>query len=147
LQYNCTYRGPGVVIPLFSTYYYLSFYCDTGALYLHMTASVYSHTMNGFMDFIREQGVVGLAIGFIIGGAVSSVVDALVENILNPIIGIALQGGSGLSDWGITLTDTSTLLIGNFVMVLINFLVIMAVVYYGFKGLGLDKLDKEKSEE
>jgi len=112
-----------------------------------MTASVYSHTMNGFMDFIREQGVVGLAIGFIIGGAVSSVVDALVENILNPIIGIALQGGSGLSDWGITLTDTSTLLIGNFVMVVINFLVIMAVVYYGFKGLGLDKLDKEKSEE
>jgi len=103
--------------------------------------------MKGFMDFIREQGVVGLAIGFIVGGAVSSLVDALLADILNPIIGMALQGGSGLSDWGIPLTDTSTLLIGDLIMVIINFLVILAVVYYGFKGLGLDKLDKAKPEE
>ena len=27
--------------------------------------------MKGFLDFIREQGVVGLAVGFILGGAVS----------------------------------------------------------------------------
>lgn len=103
--------------------------------------------MKGFMDFVREQGVVGLAIGFIIGGAVSTVVDALVNDIINPIIGMALQGGSGLSDWGIKLTDTSTLLLGDLIMVIINFLIILAVVYYMFKGLGLDKLDKAKPED
>lgn len=34
--------------------------------------------MKGFLNFIREQGVVGLAVGFILGGAVSKVVSAIV---------------------------------------------------------------------
>ena len=35
--------------------------------------------MKGFLTFIREQGVIGLAIGFILGGAVSKVVAAFVN--------------------------------------------------------------------
>ena len=50
--------------------------------------------MRVFMDFIREQGVVGLAVGFILGGAVSKVVSSLVEDIINPILGILL-GAAG----------------------------------------------------
>ena len=41
--------------------------------------------MHGFMDFIRTQGVVGLAVGFILGGAVSKVVAALVTDVINPL--------------------------------------------------------------
>jgi large conductance mechanosensitive channel len=52
---------------------------------------------SGFIDFIREQGVVGLAIGFILGGAVSKTVSSLVDNVINPLIGIAL-GKVNLAD-------------------------------------------------
>jgi large-conductance mechanosensitive channel len=34
---------------------------------------------------------------------------------------------------------------GNFLSVLIDFLIIALVVYFGVKGLGLDKIDKKKS--
>ena len=44
--------------------------------------------MKGFIDFIREQGVIGLAIGFILGGAVSKVVTSLVNDIISPVIGL-----------------------------------------------------------
>jgi len=46
--------------------------------------------MKDFIDFIRKQGVVGLAIGFILGGAVSNLVSALVQDVINPVIGIFL---------------------------------------------------------
>ena len=53
--------------------------------------------MQSFINFIREQGVMGLAIGFILGGAVSKVVASFVEDIINPIIGIVL-GATGALD-------------------------------------------------
>jgi len=40
---------------------------------------------SGFIDFVREQGVVGLAVGFILGGAVSKVVSSLVKDIINSL--------------------------------------------------------------
>jgi len=43
--------------------------------------------MKGFIEFVRDQGVVGLAVGFILGGAISKVVTSLVENIINPVGG------------------------------------------------------------
>ena len=46
--------------------------------------------MKGFLDFIREQGVVGLAVGFILGGAVSKLVASLVNDLINPLLGAAL---------------------------------------------------------
>ena len=54
------------------------------------------HWLQGFVDFIREQGVVGLAVGLVLGVAAKSVVDSLVQNIFNPIIGL-LYGGGDLS--------------------------------------------------
>ena len=99
--------------------------------------------MKDFLNFIREQGVVGLAIGFILGGAVSTVVASLVKDIINPLLGLVLGSVEGLTTASVSVLGAE-LLWGNFVSVLINFLVIAAVVYYGFKGLGLDKLDKPK---
>lgn len=99
--------------------------------------------MKGFMDFIREQGVVGLAVGFILGGAVSKVVSSLVSDIINPVLGLVLGAAGNLNEASLKMGSVE-LMWGSFVAVLIDFIVIALVVYYGVKKLGLDKLDKAK---
>ncbi len=100
--------------------------------------------MKGFTDFIREQGVVGLAVGFILGGAVSKVVTALVTDVINPILGMILGAASGLktASFGI---GSAQILYGDLISVLIDFIVIAGVVYFGVKAIGLDKLDRKKN--
>lgn len=97
--------------------------------------------MTDFIDFIRSQGVVGLAVGFILGGAVSDLVKSIIENIINPIIGIFLNQTGGLMQASFTISG-ATLKYGALVNTLINFIVVAAVVYFGVKKLKLDKLDK-----
>ena len=98
--------------------------------------------MSGFIDFVRKQGVVGLAVGFILGGAVSKVVAALVEDIINPILGVALGRVEGLAAASLSI-GTVDILWGHFIGVIIDFFVIALVVYYGIKRLKLDQLDKK----
>lgn len=98
--------------------------------------------MKGFIDFVRQQGVIGLAIGFILGGAISKTVASLVENIINPLIGLAL-GKIDLADKMFTIGSAS-IKYGAFISTIVNFIIIAAVVYFGFKMLGLEKLDKKK---
>lgn len=99
--------------------------------------------MKGFITFIREQGVMGLAVGFLLGGSVSKVVTALVTDIINPLIGIIIGSTNSLADATLTIGSTQ-LLWGHFIAVIIDFIVVALVVYYGVKGLGLDKLDKKR---
>ena len=99
--------------------------------------------MKGFIEFIREQGVMGLAVGFILGGAVSKVVTALVEDLVNPLVGLALNKVSGL-DKAYFEIGTAKILWGDFASVLIDFLIVALVVYFGVKALRLDKLDGKK---
>ena len=101
--------------------------------------------MKGFINFIREQGVVGLAIGFILGGAVSKTVASLVENIINPLIGLAL-GKINLVD-KVFILGSSTIKYGAFISTIIDFIIIAAIIYFGFKMLGLEKLDKKKEPQ
>jgi len=54
--------------------------------------------MKKFIEFIREQGIGGLAVGFILGGAVSKVVASLVNDLINPILGIVLGAAGNLAD-------------------------------------------------
>jgi large conductance mechanosensitive channel len=98
--------------------------------------------MKGFINFIREQGVVGLAIGFILGGAVSKTVTSLVDNVINPLVGIAL-GQVNLAD-RMLVVGAATLKYGAFISTVVDFMIVAAVVYFGVKMLGLDKLDKAK---
>lgn len=100
--------------------------------------------MQGFLEFVRTQGVVGLAVGFILGGAVSKVVSSVVTDIINPLIGMVLGSVEGLKTMSVSL-GSAEIMLGNFVSVLIDFLIIAAVVYFGVKGLGLEKLDKPKA--
>lgn len=97
---------------------------------------------NGFVTFIREQGVIGLAIGFILGGAVSKTVTSLVDNVINPLVGLLL-GKVNLADKMIVIGQ-ATLKWGAFISTVIDFMIVAAVVYFIVKGLRLDKLDKAK---
>jgi large conductance mechanosensitive channel len=99
--------------------------------------------MKGFLNFIREQGVVGLAVGFILGGAVSKVVSALVTDIINPVLGLALGAAGDLKTAAINI-GSAKILYGDLISVIIDFIVIAFVVYFGVKMIGLDKLDKKK---
>lgn len=104
--------------------------------------------VRGFMLFVREQGVVGLAVGLVLGTAIKSVVDSLVLNIINPLIGI-LTGGVDLTDKVLCLSRGGNqcavaIGYGSFISTLISFLTIAAIVYFGVKGLKLDKLDIDK---
>jgi large conductance mechanosensitive channel len=102
--------------------------------------------MKGFLNFVREQGVMGLAVGFILGGAVSKVVTALITDIVNPVLGALLGMTKGLTTASFTF-GTVSILYGDFISVLIDFIVVALVVYFGVKGLGLDKLDVKKEEK
>lgn len=94
----------------------------------------------GFLTFIREQGVVGLAIGFILGGAVSSLVKSLVQDIVNPLIGAFIGNVDTLGS-----VMLGPVALGSFLVAAIDFLILAAVIYWGFKALGLDKMDLKKS--
>lgn len=96
-------------------------------------------TPKGFLDFIREQGVVGLAIGFILGGAVSKLVASLVNDVIDPLIGLVFGSTEGLAA-----LSAGPVLYGQFLATFVDFVVIAAVVYFGFKMLKLEKLDKKK---
>lgn len=96
-------------------------------------------TVISFVSFIREQGVVGLAIGFILGGAVAKVVSSLVNDIIQPLIGLLVGHAEGLAK-----LSFHGVAYGNFIATLIDFVIVAAVVYFGFKLLGLEKLDAKK---
>ena len=96
--------------------------------------------MADFMKFVREQGVVGLAVGLVLGSAVAEVVKAVVDDIVNPIIGLALNSAEGLKAAYFSI-GSAKIMYGDLLNTLINFVVIAFVIYFGVKKLGLDKLD------
>jgi large conductance mechanosensitive channel protein len=101
----------------------------------------------GFIEFVREQGVVGLAIGFILGAQSRMLVDSIVNGFINPLIGLLLPGDGDLREREFSMTfreQTEQFSHGEFVFQLITFLAVAAVVYFIFKFLRLDRLDKKK---
>ena len=99
--------------------------------------------MKGFIEFIRTQGVVGLAVGFIFGRAISDLVASLVNDLINPIVGIALGRFGDLTLLSAHVLSAN-ITYGKFISVVINFVIIAFVVYFGITKLGLNKLDKPK---
>lgn len=106
--------------------------------------------LQGFVDFIREQGVVGLAVGLTLGIASKGVVDSIVQNIFNPIIGV-LAGGESLATkasclHSVNAVCTNKLGWGQVLSDILSFLIVAALVYFVVKGLKLDRLDKPKQK-
>lgn len=94
--------------------------------------------IQGFIDFIKEQGVVGLAVGFVLGGAVAKIVSSLVDNIINPIVGFLL-GRVTLGNLVLHVSDSVVLEYGAFISSVIDFCIVAIIVYITIKSLGLDK--------
>ncbi|MBI2612230.1 MscL family protein [Candidatus Kaiserbacteria bacterium] len=95
-------------------------------------------TLAGFIDFIRDRGVAGFAIGFILGGAAQKLVQALMDDIMNPLIGFFFNTEN------LTQYTVGAFKIGDFISALINFFILALVVYVAFKLLQLEKLDRPK---
>lgn len=105
--------------------------------------------VRGFVDFLREQSVVGLAIGLVLGTQAKVLVDQMIASFFNPFIGLLLPGEGALSQKTTALTIGSKTAVfgwGAFVVSLLTFVIVAAVVYYVFKGLRLDRLDKKKED-
>lgn len=99
--------------------------------------------MKGFLNFIREQGVVGLAVGFVLGGAVSKFVTAMIVDVVNPLLGLALGTVGDLEQFTINV-GPAKLMVGDFLSNLIDLLVIALIVYVAVTRLGLNRLDKKR---
>jgi len=83
-----------------------------------------------FMDFIGKAGVLGLAIGFIMGTYIGKVVSALVQDIIMPIPGAFVPGG----EWrkaiiSIPIGQGLNFAVGDFVGVVIDFLIVAVVIF------------------
>lgn len=80
-----------------------------------------------FKTFISRGNVVDMAVGIIIGGAFTGIVSSLVEDIINPLIG--LFGGMNFDRYSITLLGEATLNYGKFLTAVMNFIIMAFVVF------------------
>ena len=101
-----------------------------------------------FKTFIARGNVMDMAVGVIIGGAFKSIADSLVNDIINPILGIFTGGYSDLSGLVISLPLGGDLMIGNFINAILNFLIMAFVVFCIIKALNSfhDKAKKREEE-
>ncbi len=83
--------------------------------------------MQEFMDFLNKYGVIGLAVAFVMGAAVTKLVTALVTDLIMPIIGAMIPGG----DWRSATINIGSIkfLVGDFVGALIDFIIIAVVIF------------------
>lgn len=106
--------------------------------------------VRGFVEFVRQQGVVGLAVGFVLGVAAKGVVDAFVNNIVNPIVGLYGNGGELAGKYwcmkNVADQCTNKFGYGAVINQIINFLVVAIFIYFVLRMLKLDKLDKPKKQ-
>jgi len=100
-------------------------------------------SIKDFIEFIRSQGVVGLAVGFILGGSITKFITSLVNDIINPIVGILISRAGDLKA-NYFLIGNAKIMWGSFVSSFIDFIIIALIVYFGVKILGVDKIDKKK---
>ena len=96
--------------------------------------------IDDFKAFIARGNVMDMAVGVVIGGAFTAIVNALVECVINPIIGL-ICGGIDFSSLTIGLFP-----IGGLVTAIINFLCIAFVVFWMTRVVH-KVIDREKQED
>ena len=105
--------------------------------------------MKEFKEFISKGNVMDMAVGIIIGGAFTAIVNSLVESIITPLLGV-IFGGISFAEMGVTVGD-STILFGAFIDAMIKFLLISFVLFSIIKALNKAKSlavkEKEQAEE
>lgn len=115
-----------------------------------MKAAAAKDHFAGFKKFIKDQGLVGMAIGLILGTAAGTLVKSLIDNIIMPPLGFILGSAEGLKGLSWTMGKTAAgkdavLNYGIFLNDVVNFLVIAVVVY--FVLMGVEKLFTDNEEE
>lgn len=105
-----------------------------------------------FKEFISRGNVIDLAVALIMGAAFTNIVQALVKDVISPLLGIFL-GGVDFSGLAITIGDAA-IKYGSFIQSVINFLVIGFVVFIVVKAINKieskieqDLLHREKEVE
>lgn len=101
-----------------------------------------------FKKFITRGNVMDLAVGVIIGGAFTSIVTSLNNDIISPLLGIF--GGVDFSQYSVALFGTGAVLkYGSFLTAVINFLITSLVIFCLIKGINTitDKLKKHDDEQ
>ena len=100
-----------------------------------------------FKTFIARGNVVDMAVGVIIGGAFKAIVDSLVNDIINPLLGVF--GGLNFSEYSLPLKGEATLNYGNFITSIISFLIMAFVIFIMVKVLNgmAAKMAPKKEEE
>jgi large conductance mechanosensitive channel len=103
--------------------------------------------VSGFTAFLRQNAIVGLAVGFVVGTQVQGVVKQLIASFIDPLSAL-LFGGVALSTRTFTLHfnhQYANFGWGSFVYALMDFIFVLIVIYAIIKLFKLDKLDKPKS--
>ena len=81
-----------------------------------------------FMDFLSKYKVIGLAVAFIIGIYLGALVQALVTDLIMPIIGLALPGIGNLADYKF-LVGSQYFTVGHFLATLITFIIVALLIF------------------
>lgn len=99
-----------------------------------------------FKTFIAKGNVMTMAVGIIIGAAFTAIINSLVADIITPLIGIII---GGVDFTGIALTvGSASLLVGNFIQAVINFLLTAFCLFLVVKFINkLSEIGKKKEEE
>ncbi|MBP3476498.1 MAG: large-conductance mechanosensitive channel protein MscL [Lachnospiraceae bacterium] len=100
-----------------------------------------------FKEFISRGNVMDMAVGVIIGGAFTAIVNSLVNDVVMPLLSL-LTGGFDFSALCIVLgegEDAATLNYGSFISAVINFILIALVIFLVIKAI--NKLSRKKKEE
>ena len=102
--------------------------------------------MEEFKAFALKGNVLDMAVGVIIGAAFKAIVDSLVADIISPIIGCLV--GANFTDMAVVLFDGKvTIGWGNFVMAIINFIIMAFVLFNIVRTANKVKAMTEKKEE
>jgi large conductance mechanosensitive channel len=105
-----------------------------------------------FKTFIAQGNVLDLAVGVVIGAAFGKITTSLVEDIINPILGLVL-GGVDFTQLKVVLkeavgeTPEVAIRYGNFIQVLIQFLLIAWVIFLIVKAANRLKLSESMKKE
>ena len=94
-----------------------------------------------FMQFLNEYKVIALASAFIIGVALTSLVQSLVDNIVMPVVTVFMPGGA----WKTAVAEIGPFKIGwgPFLAAFINFMIIALVVFLlAKKVMKMEKVGK-----
>jgi len=81
-----------------------------------------------FMDFLSKYKVMGLAVAFIMGVYLGALVNALVKDLIMPIIGLAMPGLGNLSTYSVPV-GSQQFGIGDFLVALITFIIVAFVIF------------------